>query len=85
MEYHKLIEICQEAADKLSCNKWHMDVELNVVTFPTTAGPRKGVVAGQAFTDFICIAFNFDDKRIKYCNGEWRDYDGTTSCLYHNW
>jgi hypothetical protein len=46
--------------------------------FPTTAGPSRGMIAGQAFTTFQVFAFRVAgaDKGLMYCAGHWQDWGG---------
>jgi len=74
-------EILQLAMVELLCEKHHLKWHSWPVMFPSTAGPRagKGIVAGQAFTEFQVYAFEneYTGQRIKYCHGIWKEWSGT--------
>lgn len=47
--------------------------------FSSTAGPKRGVVAGQAFTEHQVYGFHYQKEKeifVKYCNGVWVEWDG---------
>ena len=73
-------EILAIAAVSLECERRHMKSHSWPCIFGSTAGPRagKGVIAGQAFTQFQVYAFEneYTGKRLKYCHGIWKEWSG---------
>lgn len=68
----KFCELTNEHQDNVEWFAWPQ-------MFSNTAGPRVGVVAGQAFTKFQIFAFKSlnSDIKLMYCNGIWKHWDGT--------
>lgn len=65
-------EMLESIPENLSLSSWTLE-------FPSSSGPRKGRIARQAFTIFNIYAFNDKNtsKKIKYCAGVWKEWDGT--------
>ena len=75
---HNLDDLMSEAMGKLGAR---LDCEVTWYSwpcaFPSTSGPRGGI-GGQAITTFQVFGFEGgpEMKRIKYCGGIWRPWDG---------
>lgn len=76
----RLDAIMKEAAVKLGCQVSDLRWQSWIHSFGTTAGPRKGTIAGQAFTQFQVYGFEFNAPdglmTTKYCAGQWAPWDG---------
>lgn len=69
-------EIIAEAALKLRANTRDLQWWAWPQAFSSTNGPHGGI-GGQTITTFQVMAFENDDgKRIKWCNGIWRTWNG---------
>jgi len=70
--------VIKEAAIHLGTKPENLKMYSWYLMFSSTAGPRTGVIAGQAFTEFQVLGF--EDKHthtfIKYCDGVWKDWTG---------
>lgn len=73
-------EILELAMIELKCEQRHLKWHSWPHLFPSTAGPRagKGVIAGQAFTEFQVYAFEneYTGEKLKYCHGIWKEWSG---------
>lgn len=79
-----LEEIRNQAAEKLESHVSRLSLYSWPIQFASTAGPRKGRIAGQAITTFQVYAFvdEMTDKKIMYCGEVWKEWDGTPNCLW---
>lgn len=68
----------KEACERLKCNLDNLDAIDWIQSFPNTAGPHRGVISGQAFTDFEVHGFRHQGKQtgIKHCSGIWKPWNG---------
>lgn len=73
-----LAPLLTQAAIQLNCSRDNLMWRTWMHTFPTTGGPAKGGLHGQAFSTFQ--VYGFEDsktgKRVKYCARLWADWDG---------
>lgn len=68
-------ELVAKAAELAGCTIHEVQWYSWPQVFGTTSGPRGGV-GGRMMTTFQVFAFECADKRMKYCAGVWRHWDG---------
>ena len=66
--------LLQEIASLCKCHLEEIEWYSWPHVFPTTGGPKG--MGGSIPSPFQIYAFNTPTKKIKYCNGVWRRWNG---------
>lgn len=67
--------LLKEASERLEENSSELQWWAWPEVFGSTSGPRGGI-GGQTMTTFQVVAFESNGKRIKWCSGIWKPWDG---------